>query len=123
MSLRAAFARCGGSVWTTALVCLGVFGLSMMQAAGEDVTLATYYPSPRGVYEEVRANRFVALDGGTSYGLDTREGTVELSQVILVDSDSRRRYSMSIRDGKLVVVDLQSSRGFILMDMAQLKGS
>jgi hypothetical protein len=41
-----------------------VFGAALAVVAQEDITLTTYYPSPRGVYEELRVTRnaFLATD-------------------------------------------------------------
>lgn len=48
--------------WVVAGLLLG----TMTYAIAEDVTLTTYYPSPRGVYNELRtnSNTFLALQGG-----------------------------------------------------------
>ena len=82
--------------WLTLAVLLG----TMAYAIAEDITLTTYYPSPRGVYQELRAmgnlgvgimapaNRLhvysttptdgVAIDGTTNPGLNLRNaGTIK----------------------------------------------
>ncbi|MBI2885032.1 MAG: hypothetical protein HYY15_02540 [Candidatus Omnitrophica bacterium] len=52
--------------WMVAVVLLG----TMAYAVAEDLTLTTYYPSPRGVYKELRASGDVAI--GTTSAPDAR---------------------------------------------------
>ena len=44
---------------------LGIIGAAVWlapAARGEEITVSTYYPSPRGVYDELRANTVVLKD-------------------------------------------------------------
>ena len=46
--------------WMVPLILLGV----VAYALAEDLTLTTYYPSPRGVYKELRVAQRLALGTG-----------------------------------------------------------
>ena len=62
-------------------------------AHGEDLTISTYYPSPRGVYDELRANT-----------------------VVLKDSVTGKSYSLTVREGKVLITDLEKRRAFVLIE-------
>ena len=72
------------SVAATAALCAGA-----LAASGENLTLTTYYPSPRGVYDELRANRLILNDQATgkSYGL-----TVSNGRFLLTDTEKQQAY-------------------------------
>ena len=63
---------------------------------GEDITVSTYYPSPRGVYDELRANT-----------------------VILRDSATGKSYSLTVHEGKLLVTDLETHKAFVLLEIPE----
>ena len=63
---------------------------------GEDITVSTYYPSPRGVYDELRANT-----------------------VVLRDSATGKSYSLTVHEGKLLVTDLEKHKAFILLEVPE----
>ena len=63
-------------------------------AMGEEVTVSTYYPSPRGVYNELRVNRLV-----------------------LVDEATQQLYEMVMANGRLTVTDTKKQRTFLLLDL------
>ena len=50
----------------TGWIAVGIVGGVAAYAIAEEVTLTTYYPSPRGVYEELRTtqNTWLATEGG-----------------------------------------------------------
>jgi len=56
-----------GMVWAA------VLGIGAPPAASEDITLTTYYPSPRGVYKELRTtgDTFLATQAGGNVGIGT----------------------------------------------------
>ena len=60
---------------------------------GEDITVTTYYPSPRGVYDELVANT-----------------------VVLKDTETGKSYSLTVRKGKLLVTDLEKHQAFMLLE-------
>ena len=60
---------------------------------GEDITVSTYYPSPRGVYDELRANTMVLKDSATG-----------------------KSYSLTVHEGKLLVTDLEKRQAFVLLE-------
>ena len=79
-------------------ILLGVLLLGGLIAQAEDITISTYYPSPRGVYDELRAN-----------------------VVTLMDKTTGQFYSLSVNEGRLLVSDDQSKRQFILVEFPQEK--
>ena len=76
---------------------IGITGAAALFLApavrGEDITVSTYYPSPRGVYDELRANT-----------------------VVLKDSTTGKSYSLTVHDGKLLATDLEKHRAFVLLE-------
>jgi hypothetical protein len=91
-------------------------------SADRDVTLTTYYPSPRGVYDELRANRVAGLGDGVETFLDTRTGELQVSQINLRDAKTGKLYQLSVQDGKLIIADLEQQKGFVMVDLSQLPG-
>ena len=78
---------------------LGIAGASLVLAPavrGEDITVSTYYPSPRGVYDELRANT-----------------------VVLRDSATGKSYSLTAHEGKLLVTDLETHKAFVLLELPE----
>ena len=67
-------------------------------ARGEDISVSTYYPSPRGVYDELRANT-----------------------VVLKDSATGKSYSLTVHEGKLLVTDLEKHQAFVLLEFPEAK--
>jgi len=88
---------------------------TMAYAIAEDITLTTYYPSPRGVYNELRSNNntFLAVDGGavgigsasaSAYKLDVtgttllrgtvtiQDGTQATDRVLMSDANGQARW-------------------------------
>ncbi len=65
--------------WKGIVVGLILVGFSAPLQA-EETTLTTYYPSPRGVYEELRAtnNVYIATQGSSSVGIGTMSPTSKL---------------------------------------------
>lgn len=49
-------------------VVLGVLLGTMAYAIAEDVTVTTYYPSPRGVYQELRVSNRLTVGSSTTGG-------------------------------------------------------
>lgn len=71
---------------------------TMAYAIAEDITLTTYYPSPRGVYNELRSNSTTSLAvqggtvtigtaGGTTANLDV-SGTTILRGILTIQAGS-----------------------------------
>lgn len=62
--------------WMVAGLLLG----TMTYAIAEDVTLTTYYPSPRGVYEELRSNKntYLAIQAGNNVGIGDTSASEKL---------------------------------------------
>ncbi len=76
------------------LLSIGVAALwAAPLAHGEDLTISTYYPSPRGVYDELRANT-----------------------VVLNDSATGKSYSLTVHEGKVLITDLARHRAFVLLE-------
>ena len=80
--------------WGWLWVLGAVFGTGLL-AYGEDITLTTYYPSPRGAYDELRANRLV-----------------------LSDQKTKQDYTMTMEDGRLLLTDSKSQKSFVLVDVS-----
>ena len=57
------------------------------------MTITTYYPSPRGVYDELVANT-----------------------VVLKDTETGKSYSLTVHKGKLLVTDLEKHQAFVLLE-------
>jgi len=90
--------------WLVVLLLLG----TLSYALAEDVTLTTYYPSPRGVYNELRANTAkiegdLIVNGNTLLGNETSDtltfqaGTLTIPNGLAVD-------------GQTLVLDAQANR-------------
>ena len=65
------------------LLLLGGLGIGVRLAQAEDLTITTYYPSPRGVYQELRTtnNAFLATQGGAvGIGTTNPAGILEVSK-------------------------------------------
>ena len=69
---------------------------TMAYAIAEDITLTTYYPSPRGVYNELRSNNntFLAVQGG-SVGIGAASASAKLD----VTGTTILRGTVTIQDG------------------------
>lgn len=81
--------------WMVAGLLLG----TMAYAIAEEVTLTTYYPSPRGVYQELRSteNTFLAIESGR-VGIGTTEPTTKLQIEGSMDADTSIRINQPGRD-------------------------
>jgi len=78
--------------WGVLLLLLG----TMAYALAEELTLTTYYPSPRGVYQELRTtgNTYLAIDGGNvGIGTASPGGNLEIFQAEPGPSLRLMRYS------------------------------
>ena len=85
------------AMWGRWLIGLAGATLCLAPAVrGEDITVSTYYPSPRGVYDELRANT-----------------------VVLRDSATEKSYSLTMREGKLLVTDLAKHKAFVLLEFPE----
>ena len=80
--------------WSWVWALSAVFGAGLL-AYGEDITLATYYPSPRGVYDELRANR-----------------------LILTDQKTKQDYVLTMEDGRLLLTDSKNRKAFVVVDVS-----
>ncbi|HEX9779696.1 MAG TPA: hypothetical protein VGB20_00620 [bacterium] len=60
----------------------------------EEITMTTYYPSPRGVYDELRVNTLVFRD--------TKTGTV---------------YSLKMNDKRLILTDMEEEQAYLVVDL------
>lgn len=69
---------------------------TMAYAIAEDITLTTYYPSPRGVYDELRSNNntFLAVQGG-AVGIGAASASAKLD----VTGTTILRSTVTIQDG------------------------
>ena len=79
--------------WSWLWAVAAVLGLGWA-AHGEDITISTYYPSPRGVYDELRANR-----------------------LILTDQKTKQDYTLTMEDGRLLLTDSKNEKAFIVVDV------
>jgi hypothetical protein len=76
---------------------IGVVGgllAGWLTVCGEEITLTTYYPSPRGVYDELRANR-----------------------VVLTDRATGKLYSLSVNEGRFLMTDVEKQQAFVLLEL------
>ena len=78
--------------WTVGAIVLG----TMAYAMAEDVTMTTYYPSPRGVYKELRSNNdtFLAVQGGS-----VAIGAASASAKLDVTGTTLLRGTLTLQDG------------------------
>ena len=81
--------------WIGPSVIGAVLGASLL-AYGEDITVTTYYPSPRGVYNELRANLLV-----------------------LTDQKTKQEYSLTMESGRLLLTSLKDGKAFIVADVSE----
>ena len=98
-----------------------LLGAVIAAAAEEQITLTTYYPSPRGVYDELRARRYASFTQPEKYVLDMESGEAKLGSLSFVDEVSGRRYGLKVEDQRLLVTDQESGKSFVLMDLHQLE--
>ena len=78
---------------------MGVLGAVLgagLLAYGEDITVTTYYPSPRGVYDELRANRLV-----------------------LTDQKTKQEYSLTMEGDRLLLTNLKDRKAFVVVDVSE----
>ena len=102
-------------------VLCGVLWSQHGSAVAEDITLNTYYPSPRGVYEELRAGRYMGLNEKDSTTLDTVKGELVINQIAFRDKKSGRRMGLRFEDSKMIVSELDwpDSPEFAIFDFSQ----
>ena len=81
--------------WSWLWAVAAVLGLGWA-AHGEDITISTYYPSPRGVYDELRANLLV-----------------------LTDQKTKQEYSLTMESGRLLLTSLKDGKAFIVADVSE----
>ena len=105
--------------WTpfVALTVLGLGYLAVVQA--EEITLQTYYPSPRGAFDQLLANRISSLADREQYFLDLEHGIVRTTEVVLFDPVSAKAYRVRIEGGRLVLVDPNLDRPYVILDLNQ----
>ena len=78
---------------------IGAAGVALLvapAARSEDISVSTYYPSPRGVYDELRANTMVLKDSATG-----------------------KSYSLTVHEGKVLVTDLEKRQAFVLLEFPE----
>ena len=68
--------------------------LGIGRGGAEDITLTTYYPSPRGVYDELQANTLVLKDRSTG-----------------------STYSLTMNAGRLLITDTAQGRTFMIIEL------
>lgn len=98
-----------------------LLGAVVAFAAEESITLTTYYPSPRGVYDELRARRYASFTQPEKFVLDMESGEAKLGSLSFLDEVSGRRYGLRVEDQRLLVTDQESGKSFVLMDLHQLE--
>jgi hypothetical protein len=76
--------------WVPWVLLLTVGGI----AVAEDMTISTYYPSPRGVYDELVVN------------------TLRLR-----DAAKNRDYDVTVKDGKLLLTDKKYNKSFLIVEL------
>ena len=98
-----------------------LLGAILAFAAEEKIALTTHYPSPRGVYDELRARRYASFSQPTKFLLDMETGDAKMARLTLIDETTGRRYGLRIEDQRLLVTDQESDKSFILMDLHGLE--
>ena len=79
----------------------GIIVGSHLTAYGEELKVTTYYPSPRGVYDELRANELVA------------------KKVTLTDHVTDQHYTLLMNDGKLLIADLKQDKAYVIIEFPE----
>ncbi len=93
-----------------AILCAG-----FSYVAAEEITLTTYYPSPRGVYSELKAGT-INSTADTPYEFDLNEGNIVAKEMVLIDDVTGEKFGLRISDRKMYVVDYASKRGFLMFE-------
>jgi hypothetical protein len=101
------------------LIGASIVGGGIVSFAQESITLTTYYPSPKGMYDEVRANKFSSIDHPDDFFVDMKSGEASISRFKLKDEKTGDLYELKMQDGQLIVADLKRKKGFIVVDFNQ----
>jgi hypothetical protein len=98
-----------------------VIGLSAQAMWGwaEEITVTSYFPSPRGVYEEVMAARYRGIQKDQAYILDMEHGSLDIGQVRLRDKTTGEWFGLGMDDGRLLVTDYKNKRAYILFEVPE----
>src|SRR5262249_12982708 len=126
---------------TTRLLTAALLFVTAAYAVAEDITLSTYYPSPRGVYETLRTTGLTTLaeiNGGVAIGKPAPAAGVNLDVVGTIQSDNLNITALScpgcvgngqlandavtsakIQDGQVTSADIQDG-GVNTIDIANL---
>lgn len=94
--------------WMVAGLLLG----TMTYAIAEDVTLTTYYPSPRGVYQQLKSNEDTAL-AIQSGGVAIAQASADAAYKLDVNGATRVRSDLLV-DGTIRIVGGSPQAGWVL---------
>lgn len=90
--------------WLVAGLLLG----TMTYAIAEDVTLTTYYPSPRGVYNELRTNNntFLAIQESGKVGIGAASASEKLDVTgnAMIRGNATVTGTLTVQSGGVVVI-------------------
>ena len=86
-------------------------------AWAEDITVTSYYPSPRGVYEELRATRYRGVDDQAPYEIDLDKGTALIKEVHLMDKKTQQEFGLSVDSGRLLFTDYKQKKAYIVFEL------
>ena len=101
------------------LIIASIVAGAIIAVAQESVTLTTYYPSPKGVYDEIRANKLASIDAPDEYFIEMKTGRAVISEVALKDKRTGDLYSLSMQNGQFIISDARRKKGFMVIDFNQ----
>jgi hypothetical protein len=83
----------------------------------EELVLTTYFPSPRGTFNELKVREISGLNSPRPYTLNMETGVLEIQDLVLLDEATGERFRISINERRVIVADLQAKQGFILFEL------
>ena len=98
-----------------AAAALALGWLAVVQA--EEVTLTTYYPSPRGAYDQLLVNRMSSLRERDRYFFDLDQGVVRTRDLVLYDPVADKAYTVRMEHNKLMISDPALAKPVMILEL------
>ena len=101
--------------WVIAVGALALGWLAVVQA--EEVTLTTYYPSPRGAYDQLLANRVSSLRDRDRYFFDLDQGALRTRDLVLYDPVADKAYTIRMENNRLMISDPALAKPVMILEL------